>query len=356
MKVLRIGTTLATTALLAAATQAWTQTSAAQADAATGGAARQGAAVGPAVPSLLRVPPLHLNPRALTPIPLPGSEQDEGVKAAVDGGQAVRAVVDPPIRSIVPPPAEARDPGDDGFQALADGGHAASARKNPDLGGPTVPYPPAADDGGFASGGVQGHRLNPGAKQSGAGGALVGLPLTMMPPGGRPLLANPGAGLGQPSVGPARKSSFDTSGSLVLPAPPIEPPEGSLRASTDEISASQGGLQRLFLDAGREHGDELYWVLGSATGSEPGFVIDGYRVPLVVDAYTLMTIHGPSPQLVNQVDFLDAGGAAQAGFQLNPMQTRGFVGMTLYHAFVVIDMRALAVDFASNAVALTIVP
>lgn len=92
-------------------------------------------------------------------------------------------------------------------------------------------------------------------------------------------------------------------------------------------------------------------VLGSSTGTEPGFLLDTARVPLQVDAFTSFAL-----TLVNTPVFsgflatLDAQGRARAQLTL-PALDASLVGFEMRFAAV----RALPFDAASNAVSVRIV-
>lgn len=100
------------------------------------------------------------------------------------------------------------------------------------------------------------------------------------------------------------------------------------------IAVATGGVQTLTLAAGTAHANEDYIVAGSF-GTTPGFVRDGYLVPLNPDGWfstTLSLANGPFFQ--NSVGRLDAVGGARASLVL-PRLPSGLAGLELYHAFVV---------------------
>ena len=103
------------------------------------------------------------------------------------------------------------------------------------------------------------------------------------------------------------------------PATIVLPMENALRGSTRTIHVPAGGAQRMFLDAGPDHAGELYWIIGSASGAAPGYLADGYLVPLNQDAYTFQTVFRPNAQLKNQVGTLErssvqcVGGGGRVG-------------------------------------------
>jgi uncharacterized delta-60 repeat protein len=104
-----------------------------------------------------------------------------------------------------------------------------------------------------------------------------------------------------------------------------------------EIAIRNGGKQVLSIDAGPMHAGRNYWILGSATGSKPGFTLMGLRIPLNPDPYMDLTIG-----LVNGAVFqsfrgrLDAGGRATASFVV-PRLTSSIIPFDLRHACVLYD-------------------
>ena len=119
------------------------------------------------------------------------------------------------------------------------------------------------------------------------------------------------------------------------------------------LSALVGGSQKWLLDAGAAHANKLYLVLGSATGTSPGTLVDGVSLPLNVDAYTLLSLSkANSALLTSTLGLLDAAGQTTASLNLPPLDT-SFVGLVLNHAFLVFDGGGAA-KFASNAVPLSL--
>ncbi len=46
------------------------------------------------------------------------------------------------------------------------------------------------------------------------------------------------------------------------------------------------------MDAGSQHGNQLYWIFGSVTGATPGITLAGMHFPLNPDLWTDITIAG----------------------------------------------------------------
>ncbi len=136
----------------------------------------------------------------------------------------------------------------------------------------------------------------------------------------------------------------------------------SLLGAPAAVSVGAGGAQQLRLDAGAANAGALYLLLGTASGSSPGFVVDGFVVPLnVPDPYFELTLLGANaPPLASSFALLDAAGTASASFALPPASNPALAGLTLHHAYALLDLvsipGAAQVSFTSNAAALQLVP
>lgn len=132
-------------------------------------------------------------------------------------------------------------------------------------------------------------------------------------------------------------------------------------AFVGEVSAAAGGEQVWTLDAGPAHGGELYFVLGSETGTSPGFGLQGILVPLVFDSYTMRTLMRPNmPPFMNSLGVLDGDGLATASISAVPGELpASLAGITFYHAFVTVSVNqpgSHVVTSVSNALPLTVMP
>lgn len=114
------------------------------------------------------------------------------------------------------------------------------------------------------------------------------------------------------------------------------------------------------MHAGQPHAQGLYFVLGSATGTSPGIPADnGLTIPLNLDNYYVFTALYPNTSvLTNSLGFLDAQGKGQASFNIPPGLSPTLAGVTLNHAYVVLDFLSNPPQtvFASNSVPVTFVP
>ena len=134
-----------------------------------------------------------------------------------------------------------------------------------------------------------------------------------------------------------------------------DPPK-ALEGTPSTLSVSFGGNQSLLLNAGVGNAGKTYFLLGSASGTSPGFPIDGLTLPLNFDSYFVYTLtYANQPPLTNSFGALDAAGAAQANFNM-PIGIVPLVGQQINHAYVVIDFAGIIpfVGFVSNAVSLDI--
>lgn len=129
-----------------------------------------------------------------------------------------------------------------------------------------------------------------------------------------------------------------------------------LKSIYNEFSVSEGGLQQLHLDAGASEAGNLYFVLGSTSGTTPGIDLDGNNLPLNFDAYLLDTLNNPNVlPMIDSLGLLDADGQATAIWSL-PAGVLGAseVGLQAHHAALVINVVFGNVSFTSNAVDLTL--
>ena len=125
------------------------------------------------------------------------------------------------------------------------------------------------------------------------------------------------------------------------------------------ISVASGGTQALSLNAGSAFAGLPYLVLGSWSGTSPGTPLDGQLLPLNTDPYTNITLLTPNvAPLSGTFGTLDAAGAASASFSLPTGLSPGLAGLTLNHAYVVIELlpTLLQLVYISNPVPLDLVP
>lgn len=139
---------------------------------------------------------------------------------------------------------------------------------------------------------------------------------------------------------------------------PPPPPSGDpLTVDREHISLSAGEAQTLLLDAGRERAQLRYALIGSASGTDPGLAIRGQHLALNPDRYFWRSLLCPrSTPLRHARGHLDDDGRATASFLPRGRWVHpSLVGHTFHHAFV-LRVRGQGLVFASNSVAVTIVP
>jgi len=120
------------------------------------------------------------------------------------------------------------------------------------------------------------------------------------------------------------------------------------------ISVAGGGTHDLFLRAGPERAGEFHLLLGTVSGTSPGFPLPGGLVlPLVPDAYTDLTIAGGA--LVGGFGVLGPIGEADASLTLPAGGDPALVGLTAHHAFVTLDPTA-QLTAVSGAAQVLLVP
>ena len=111
------------------------------------------------------------------------------------------------------------------------------------------------------------------------------------------------------------------------------------------------------LGACPEHAGDFYLVLGSASGTQPALPLGDALLPLLFDFYLEHTLLQPnSPTLQGSLGVLDAWGRGYATFALPAGAPASAVGLTLHHAYLVIDATTLEVELASNAVPVLLIP
>ncbi|QDU85822.1 hypothetical protein Pla163_29630 [Planctomycetes bacterium Pla163] len=122
------------------------------------------------------------------------------------------------------------------------------------------------------------------------------------------------------------------------------------------ISLACGGRQVMRIGLGAARAGNLFFVLGSFSGTAPGVSLGGSVLPLVADAYTTLTLQGPgSVGLLDSIGFLDASGAAEVRFGLPPGLFPQLVGSTVHHAALSIDLGTATVGATTDALALELV-
>ena len=133
-----------------------------------------------------------------------------------------------------------------------------------------------------------------------------------------------------------------------------------LDGSPDTISLNLGGSQTWQLNAGISKAGWPYLILGSGSGTSPGFPINDVVLPLVVDAYTVYSLQSANKgPFSNTVGVLDAAGKTTASLTLPGLLDPSLAGTTLHHAalgFNLIPGVSIRAEYVSNPVAVMLVP
>ena len=115
-----------------------------------------------------------------------------------------------------------------------------------------------------------------------------------------------------------------------------------------------GGIQNLTVGADQNHTGDLYVVLGTHTGTTPGFPLaPGFHMPINPDAWTSLSIVGANGTVFENTVGI-AGGDQVARIHV-PAVTPLLIGVELHHAVFFVDPATLAPTFVSEPVSLTIV-
>lgn len=126
-----------------------------------------------------------------------------------------------------------------------------------------------------------------------------------------------------------------------------------LWADHESLTASAGGSIHFDLEAGSARARHSYVIVGSMSGTTPGFDLGAFHVPLNIDGYTLglLSSVGAGP-FADWVGVFDAGGGASANLALPPLAS--LAGITLHHAYVTLHPTRGVVTYSSNAVPLSL--
>lgn len=133
----------------------------------------------------------------------------------------------------------------------------------------------------------------------------------------------------------------------------------SLAATPDELSIASGGVQDMGLSPGIAYKGLPYLLVGTTSGTSPGFQLGTLILPIGVDSYTLHTVNNPNtPPLSGSFGTFDEAGLATAQFTLPTGLPPMFAGLTLHHAYAVFQLLPglLDVPFVSEAAPLTLLP
>jgi hypothetical protein len=133
-------------------------------------------------------------------------------------------------------------------------------------------------------------------------------------------------------------------------------PDAWLRTNVSTVSASAGGSQVMTLNAGPDRGNDIYFLLGSSSGTTPGINLDGLNLPLNFDSYTNFTLSAPNTFIAGSLGLFDGLGRATATLNVPAGLSPAAIGLTLSHAYFVMDNGTFAVVETSMPANLTVVP
>lgn len=158
-------------------------------------------------------------------------------------------------------------------------------------------------------------------------------------------------GDGQPEVAagaPIFEDSFDSPGSVRV----LSPVPLALEVHPDALDGQAGGTAEFSLDAGSEHGGELYLLLGCVQLDPLGLSVDGWSMPLGLDSWLLFALGsvGSAPY-ADALGVLAPDGRASAAFEWSQSQWPLGLELVVHHAFCVLGPTG-SVQFTSPSTAL----
>ncbi len=128
-----------------------------------------------------------------------------------------------------------------------------------------------------------------------------------------------------------------------------------LASSAHAVSVQSGGEAVFALTAGAEHAAKAYLIAASGSGTSPGTPLGLVTVPLNLDPFTLFSIEQANGDVfVQTIGSLDGEGAAAAKLVVPASTSPNLAGTTLHFAYVALG--ALTLDYASNAVPVSLLP
>ena len=130
-----------------------------------------------------------------------------------------------------------------------------------------------------------------------------------------------------------------------------------LWSDEDTVSVATGGPVNMDLLAGSAHAGDWYILLGSTSGTSPGFDLLGHVVPLNPDAYFDFVLgHINGAIYTNSFGPLDALGNGRATVNVPAGLAPALVGTTVHHAMVTIAPGFADLTSVSNPVAFELAP
>ena len=131
-----------------------------------------------------------------------------------------------------------------------------------------------------------------------------------------------------------------------------------LQAAAATLSVSAGGSVKFDIDFGSLLANEIFLIVGTASGTSPGTPLGGGLVaPINIDVYTNALLAAPNTlPVVPSYGGLDALGKAYSFFTLPAASDPVLAGLLLHHAVLAIQLSNGAIAAASNPVPLTLLP
>ncbi|MFY9344331.1 MAG: choice-of-anchor tandem repeat NxxGxxAF-containing protein, partial [Planctomycetota bacterium] len=129
---------------------------------------------------------------------------------------------------------------------------------------------------------------------------------------------------------------------------------GSNIAKPSSIPAAAGGTQSFVIDCGAARAFNLYVVLGTTSGTRPGFPspLGPQTIPLNFDFWTQLSLDLANTTVyTNSLWFLDGAGKSSLASFTMPPAVPGAQGLTLHHAVVTLDINLVS-TFVSEPSAL----
>ncbi|MEZ5977254.1 MAG: hypothetical protein R3F34_03445 [Planctomycetota bacterium] len=125
---------------------------------------------------------------------------------------------------------------------------------------------------------------------------------------------------------------------------------GQLYHGLRDVSIATPFPQNLHLRATDAHAGDIWYFMGSATGTSPGTFdpVSGLTLPLNYDAYTQLLL-GTGFTFSGWFGQLDPNGEGEAAFVLPGGVSSSFAGKVLHHAYLVFDSTTFALSAISNA-------
>lgn len=128
---------------------------------------------------------------------------------------------------------------------------------------------------------------------------------------------------------------------------------GALDPSTSAIRSS-GGHQFVRIAAGAARANQLYLMLGSLSGTSPGFDYGGLHIPLVNDFwFGISQQNANSAVYLNSMGTLDNDGRGAVAFAL-PWNASFVVGARFHHAVLTVDPSTAVLSWVSEPVSVRI--